>query len=282
MGSVLESLTTGEVRRLMKDLERESPIKYSRQQDERKRQLDRLLGLLGPLGEAVRTIIHQEGTPTEDAYRSAVELIRAFGGEVLHPEMDPERGRKAATEFLDGHDLQEGDLAGPRGSIGYDIDETARLVEREIRVSSSNVYSFVFERTSRRSGILYVTFLAWTPEGGKMRSPGPTYAYYDVPVIKYESFKRAAAQSAGKAVWDYLRVRGSVSDHQHDYRLVAATLVQQTGEFYIPRKVTQKGYKTRNLPAPGVGRRSAMRSTLPPREFVNRGGPNRGRPNTGR
>ncbi|MFM9961457.1 MAG: hypothetical protein ACKV2Q_09540, partial [Planctomycetaceae bacterium] len=116
--------------------------------------------------------------------------------------------------------------------MGYDAEDDAALISREIRVESSNVYSFVFERESHRSGILYVTFLAWTP-GSKHRSgPGPTYAYYDVPLRKYHEFEQAATtNSAGGAVWDYLRVRGSVYQHQHQYRIVAGVLMQEGGQY---------------------------------------------------
>ena len=61
--------------------------------------------------------------------------------------------------------------AGPRGPYGYDIEQTEELIAREIRVDSSNVYSFVFLRTARRSGILYVTFLAWSPSMGTRKAP---------------------------------------------------------------------------------------------------------------
>lgn len=43
-------------------------------------------------------------------------------------------------------------------------------------------------------------------------------------------------------------------------------MIQVSGD-YIPRKATRLGFKTRHLPAPGVGRRSFGRSTLGPRTF---------------
>jgi hypothetical protein len=172
--------------------------------------------------------------------------------------------------------------------MGYDAEDDAALISREIKVQSSNVYSFVFERETQRSGILYVTFLAWTPGSTTRSGPGPTYAYYDVPLRKYHEFERAAtSNSAGGAVWDYLRARGSVYQHQHQYRIVAGVLMQDGGQ-YVPRKATAWGFRRRSLAAHGIGRRSAVRSQLPERRHSdrvmtpNRGTPNRGEPNRGR
>lgn len=177
----------------------------------------------------------------------------------------------------------------------YRPEDFAQMME-EMRVTpgSSNVYGYFFEHESRTRGILYVTFLGANAEG-RRNGPGQTYAYYDVPVRKYHDFARATAQSAGGAVWDYVRVRGSVWRHQHNYRLV-----QSHGD-YVPRKATRDGFKTRMVARMGgegpfrrgeytpVGeranaiRRSYTRSTLPERRFANpnRGEPNRGGPNRG-
>lgn len=160
---------------------------------------------------------------------------------------------------------------------GYDVADFEAVMDSLRKTpGSSNVYGYYFERESRRVGILYVTFKAEV-DGERPNAPGQTYAYYDVPVRKHHEFQQAAASSAGGAVWDYLRIRGTVWGHQHQYRLV-----QSHGD-YVPRKATPRGYRTRNLPALGVGRREYRRSTLPERLFYppNRGGPNRGDPNRG-
>ena len=142
----------------------------------------------------------------------------------------------------------------------YD-DSLQRVMDRMRIVQSSNVYGYYYEieTTPERGGILYVTFLGG--EGEDRSGPGATYAYYDVPLEKYRRFQNASAVSAGNAVWDYLRIRGTIWNHQHRYRLI-----QVSGD-YIPRKATRLGFKTRHLPAPGVGRRSFRRSTLAPRTF---------------
>jgi hypothetical protein len=162
---------------------------------------------------------------------------------------------------------------------GYDAADFAAVMEgMRLTPGSSNVYGYYFEREARRTGILYVTFLENMP-GGKRSGPGPTYAYYDVSVIKALEFQKASEQSAGNAVWDYLRIRGTVSGHQHNYRLVHVS-----GD-YVPRKATPIGFRNRAVPALGVGRREFQRNTLPQMRFQrgepNRGGPNRGGPNRG-
>lgn len=131
-------------------------------------------------------------------------------------------------------------------------------------VSSSNVHSFYFVRT-QRTGTLYVTFLKWTPGRKTRTGAGPTYAYYDVPVQKYLRFKSAAKTSAGRAVWDYLRVRGKGNQarHQHQYGLTrVAPLGVRDTEAYVPRKITRTGFRTRNLPD------LSGRSTLRPKTFA--------------
>ncbi|MGV3485956.1 MAG: hypothetical protein ACO1RT_16185 [Planctomycetaceae bacterium] len=162
---------------------------------------------------------------------------------------------------------------------GYDpADFAAVMAGTRLTPGSSNVYGYYFEREARRTGILYVTFLGTMP-GGARGGAGPTYAYYDVSVIKANAFQKASEASAGNAVWDYLRIRGTVAGHQHNYRLVHVT-----GE-YVPRKATPVGYRNRAVPALGIGRREFRRNTLPAMRFSrgepNRAGPNRGAPGRG-
>lgn len=165
----------------------------------------------------------------------------------------------------------------------YHEDDVRALVEREhLTPGSSNVYSYVFERESVRTGILYVTFKAWSPGRGKSDAAGPTYAYYDVPLRVYQSFQADAESSPGSAVWNYLRVRGSVSEHHFHYRIVAGTLVQGSG-VYVPRKATRLGFKNRAVPNVGGGRRGYERSSLPEQNFLpDRARPDRGNPDRGR
>lgn len=175
----------------------------------------------------------------------------------------------------------------------YDEELFDNLASRMRQVSSSNIYGYGFEPESKNMGILYVTFLEYVPvsaggSGERGSGPGPTYAYYNFPVAKFKQFERMAESSAGKAVWDYCRVRHSRYEHQHTYRLI-----QVTGD-YVPRKVYSKGFRARAVPSVGIGRRGFQRSTLAParnmvnnqprdfaRQLPNRGVPNRAAPNRG-
>jgi hypothetical protein len=193
----------------------------------------------------------------------------------------------------------------------YDEGLWERLQQSQMRVvKSSNVYSYAWEPEGedKNVGVLYVTFLHWEPgmKQSERSGPGPTYAYYSFSKRRFEEFQAASEESAGKAVWDFCRVRGSRHAHRHQYRLVSVA-----GE-YVPRKVTAKGFKRRTLIRPGASPsqrktlaranmmfqgetnlnrvqnenlvRTFRRSTLGDEEFgkPDRGEPNRGRPNRGR
>lgn len=198
---------------------------------------------------------------------------------------------------------------------------------------SSHVYSYVwvsdehtvledggininpYGKNASTTGTLIVTFKEWVPgmkQKDRPNTPGPTYAYASVTRHKYEAF--TSSDSAGEAVWDYLRVRGTVSGHQHAYRLISVT-----GE-YIPRMATPFGFQRRNeemlVVTPEDQRiedddtpwfKATLQSTLPSGPLTrfgvpigreshgrksglswgristpNRGTPNRGTPNRGR
>lgn len=172
----------------------------------------------------------------------------------------------------------------------YDANDWAEVGQRLRMVTSSNVYGYYYQPESRTSGILYVQFLDYTPRSlggtGERGGPGPVYAYYSVPHRKFQEFEQMAASSAGGAVWEYCRVRGSVFEHQHTYRLI-----QTSGE-YIPRKVTAMGFNRRNTAAIGIGRRNRRYrdgggARLQLEEYTHiqrdgtRGWPRRGTPNRG-
>lgn len=146
---------------------------------------------------------------------------------------------------------------------------------------SSNVYAFRYVYDTRT---LHVAFRQWTPTQGKSRARGPIYGYYHVPPGVFLGF--IEAPSKGSFVWDALRVRGTVSGHQYDYRLVAtkgeyvprkATLTPQ-GEWFVQRTVTGRGVRT--------GKQYTLTSQLPSgpamRGVPFRGGPDRGTPDRGR
>lgn len=173
-------------------------------------------------------------------------------------------------------------------------------LSEEIRTpNSSNVYSFQYDFSS---STLYVRFKAprinpgsvsvsgsglksqGRASSGKTDAPGARYAYLDVPIRVWKRLSQAS--SAGKAVWDELRIRGTVYGHQYRYQLIQGALVPTgTGQMgvYVPRRATERGYRKRAAPSLGTGRRAWIESTLPERITgePNRGTPNRGEPNRG-
>jgi len=165
-----------------------------------------------------------------------------------------------------------------RGAVpmtDLDDDISAEILTPE----SSNVYSMQYDYSQ---GILYVTYRADAdPVGFKTmdsvckpgetnkigirpNQPGATYSYggakrgensNKITEAMFESF--AGAHSKGQWVWSNLRECGSVSGHQYPY-----TLTDTSGD-YVPRKATRRGFRVRNVPTVGQGRRDSRQSTLP-------------------
>ncbi|MBX3422226.1 MAG: KTSC domain-containing protein [Pirellulaceae bacterium] len=232
------------------------------------------------------------------------------------PTAEESRDIKSVQEVYDEIELIGRDASYNRAGA------VSQLMDKMRHVKSSNVWGYYFEiEGSPHTGLLYVTFLKESsPGGARPNAPGSTYVYYDVPTKKYQQFARASESSAGKAVWDYLRVRETVWQHQHRYRFL-----QNEGE-YVPRKVTKTGFRSRAQTNPLAKKipnhvwsslsrlekspvdsirdyatrmrrhlsstAGHRRSTLAPRTFLdkskqsetllNGGSPNRGRPNRGR
>lgn len=167
--------------------------------------------------------------------------------------------------------------------------------------SSSNVYSYQYFRRAREAtGTLYVTFRAanlnskaiskGTTRKGRSTSrsqligkagktvtggarpfePGPRYAYLKVPPGIFSRIKDS--WSKGGAVWDLLRVRGTVWGHKFEYTLVQGQVSPGLGGAYVPRKATAKGFRTRSIADTGSGRRGFVTSTLPPTSAAGGGG----------
>jgi len=230
----------------------------------------------------------------------AAEIEKTLAGEG-GPPPPPPVGTTTPEAGTGAEDFDDIETLGR--DLGYNRDDFAELQEGQIHVASSNVYSYFYQAESKYSGIVYVTFLAPAPKGQPRTGPGPTYAYYDVTRGKFWRFQKDTEESAGGAVWDHLRVRGTLWNHQHRYRLIHVS-----GE-YVPRRATFRGFRTRYLrPIGGVGdkgtagrgdlrqlgptkksselrRRGFKRSTLPEKLFdsgPDRGEPDRGRPNRGR
>ena len=216
--------------------------------------------------------IHNASTTNEQVFNNVqhfLDVARQIRSQGVPEEYqhDLDRSIRAIAEWIDNH-------AGfaVRSPTNYPIadiqnwpEEYREDVTPEAVVTktpgSSNVYSFVwvsdehtitddggisvnpFRSRSSDIGSLIVTFKEWEPgmkQKDRPNSPGSTYAYASVPRSKYEMFLGATSpDSAGYAVWDYLRIRGTQSGHQHAYRLVSVT-----GE-YVPRMATPTGFGKR-------------------------------------
>jgi len=250
-----------------------------------------LFAALGPFGQILRGVFkRQRRRPSaDDMLDAARELLESTGSTVLAPDeqiSQPPLEPNLSTSRI---------LEPPRPG------EERGLSAEHRTAGSSNVYSFQYDFTS---STLYVRYKApvlssggiKNVAGGGMRaagrihvagakrpdSPGPLYAYLDVPVRVFR--RMIGKSSAGKAVWDELRIRGTIYGHQYRYQLLQGAVVPGEGgnlAVYVPRRATIKGFRSRATATVGTGRRGYIRSTLPER-LVNRGEPNRGQPNRGR
>ncbi|HPU34845.1 MAG TPA: KTSC domain-containing protein [Phycisphaerae bacterium] len=139
---------------------------------------------------------------------------------------------------------------------------------------SSNVYSFGYDA---ESGSLFIRFRPSPPPGSGTRakpdSPGPLYQYFHVPLEVFLALLEAP--SKGKAVWDLIRIRGTVSGHRYDY-----TLAGIVGG-YVPRKAVYMGggeewYLRRQVVGESGREYVSPLPDMPVRGLPNRGLPGRG------
>lgn len=227
---------------------------------------------LGPSGQFLLNLfsgLQSEQGYTRQAWllRGAINFLQAFGYEVLpHPDRTKpgmpgyERARAAAFEWLRQTGELEasaafgppevkpedvfrgksrapaaptswgGILPPPRGFEHLGPDHPLFTGEF-VPVESSNVHSAAYDY---RDATLFVRFHAkkWDKEVQDYvpAGPGPIYAYSYVPPQMFLDLLQAG--SPGSWVWDKLRIRGTVSGHRFDYRLVAIA------GGYVPRKAT--------------------------------------------
>lgn len=280
-----------------------------------------LLGAFGPFGRAIAQRLSRK-RPSDQLEAAADLLrsygMEILHSDTRNPGYG--RGEMAARQLLEqaGYRISpQGDLerdepvterrsaSVPAGNVQVeqenDQEEQMPEVSPLIRTpGSSNVYSFQY---NYKTSTLYVRYQAHRVNrdavelksthglgrvkgslgrtvGGKTGGPGPMYAYFDVPVRVFERIIRH--QSAGGAVWDDLRIRGTAYGHQYAYSLVDAQEIEtKEGKgYYVPRKITSSGYRQRSFaPGSGAGRGYAL-SSLPREDRDFRGrpdAPNRGR-----
>ena len=262
--------------------------------------------------QAAVEIMKQFGPDGENSIEPAVRAMQAAGldlGDQLEQALNEDR---LFNERVPRPHAAPADSAMEHAAHITGVDRQNRVEDQlsplTLTPQSSNVYSFQYHYPSKT---LYVTYKApiinqsavsnYRGSGGqtsmagdlgrtiqgKTNAPGVLYAYFKVPVAIYKKLKEAS--SKGKAVWDHLRIRGTVWGHEFRYRVVAA--VEVGGEngkraYYVPRNATKDGFKSRAVAVSGSGRRAFANATLPSQRGhntrPNRGRPNRGRPNRGR
>lgn len=284
---------------------------YAKTSEVKQELLDELFTSLGPLGELVEALVRPTGRPMTSSLDAelgaAASLVRELGGFALLPS-DKAKNRKMVKYLQDqGYTVikpvrQRGQMPQTEARV---IAPTKRGTQRKvidikvggrnrrfkvddplitgemIPVSSSNVHSIGFDLTADKSsvGTLKVRFLQSLRSGGKVA--GPMYFYYGVPVDLFMDFRsQTRAPSKGKFVWKRLRIEGTVSGHQYDYRLAGIS------RGYVPRKATLRGgeewYVTRQFVGRGERGMKERVFTSGGDMFVrNVGEPNRGRPSTG-
>lgn len=226
------------------------------------RLVDEFLNQLGPAGNLIKSLVNpsrKAGLTAE--LNTAMNLIRAFGGEVLPGKgkewatmADVERGLAAAIKTLEKYGFTVSGSQGPprrapaetlnhrktvdvemgyrKGTSRVRPDHPMVTGEMVKATGSTNVYEFGYDLPN---GILYVRFQTAHEKGSK-GSAGSLYQYTGVTPEEFMGLYRVKDMGNGSGpgawVWDVLRVRGSLHGHHKDYKLVGIM------NNYVPRKAT--------------------------------------------
>jgi len=281
-------------------------VQYYGVSDDEKRVIESGLDRMGYVGQLVKKMLRGARRLMRRELRAAADLIKTVGD---GNQLDPNN-----PQHLEALNRAQDHLAGVEGLAPEFTKEQPNNSEIDARANieddlkgefsdlwptprSSNVYSFQYRYST---STLYVRFKApllnsdaikqvgggrgqlraWKGSlgrtvVGRTDEPGPLYAYFDVPVRVFNRLVRSITSSAGKAVWDDLRIRGTVHGHQYRYSLVEGADVG--GSLYVPRRATKQGFRSRSVTAQGTGRRAVAASTLPEQTMPMRGTPDRGR-----
>lgn len=233
--------------------------------------INEILDLLGKGGSRGRALDEAAGL-TEEA-----EKIRAE--ESRKPKPPHERGPRPKPTPVHERGRPKPRPVTPVGAPPLE-GERSQGVQFERVTNSSNVWSFGYDYTTETLYVRYkapnLNRKAVTLDGkgggkgilgrtvaGKANQAGPLYAYFNVPRRKFEGMQQA--NSKGKFVWDHLRRRGSVWQHQHPYRLIDTGLAGGVSIEYAPRRASKSGFEPRALTM-ASGR--TVRSPLPRQTFA--------------
>lgn len=247
-----------------------------------------IIRILGGLANILSMLTGRRSMPRGVTQKDIEAAVAVFGDAGLMRGIKTNvrlpRGQvSTATEFGDDDDIMPPAMEPGVGAGAADIGRPGARVQSAFRTTdifsneiqtpqSSNVYSFAYDK---EEGSLFVTFKAAGKKDGRGHRPhvrGAMYVYggklRPVPPVVYGDMKHRA--SAGKTVWDRLRVRGTIWGHQYPYRLVLGDLnhpgFQDRREPYVPRKATRKGFAVRSIASIASVRRShQVTSQLPAR-----------------
>lgn len=256
--NAIKQLMGAEFGGLVREIQR-----YSKGSNASQRLVTEFLGSLGPAGHLIKGLINpSKKNVLGGELKAAMELIRAFGGEVLPGSGkqwsslgDVERGMQAALRGLQelGFDVvgskgpprrapePEGDrktldvdMGYRRGTSRVSADHPMVTGEMVQCSSSTNVYEFGYDI---EAGYLYVRFQQ-SHDKDSRGGAGSLYRYSGVTPEEFLSLYRVRNDGGGNGpgawVWDELRIRGTASGHQKDYDLVGIM------GGYVPRKATVK------------------------------------------
>lgn len=301
-------------RQIARDLgQQESRVRYARSAGEtgdfrsaaQRRAESAMLGdvtaaMGSQLGGLIGAMIRPQGTPVGSSTTIQAELavaaalLEAFGWQVTPPARSKPTGPNERPDWLrpkntprefeyreqagsgsgGGSPPPQGPRIGGTTQGGAYPENDPVMTGEMIRVQSSNVHSigYRWNASNPAKGTLIVRFLDSSGDGGKSTTGGPTYGYYDVKPEVFQAFRQAA--SKGKFVWDKLRIRGTVSGHQYQYRLIG---LAKSG--YVPRKATMRhGPDEWYIPRTVQGRNGQTYRSALPAQLVQRLRPQNGRP----
>ncbi len=251
-----------------------------------------LLGSMGTAGKVAQSLIQAKDITSPSIPKSAVEdaiaLLKGAGFEVRLPEKpetrpslapQPNTGEpaKPKTGQPEPPTVQPSEVQGPMPETGAFPGGLYVPMER---VQSSNVYAIGYNGATQTMRVQYLgtainaAGISGAGHAGKKRvrgakgktvtgkryGGGPTYDYFGVPEKVFNKIRNAG--SKGKAIWDGLRIRGTVYGHRYDYRLTAASVADvidmNTGKrvakvTYVPRKATGPGGFQARTMLQGVG-----------------------------
>lgn len=242
---------------------------------------DLLSGLfqsLGPIGSFLEEMLSPgkvQGGGVQDELKAAQAFLESHGFDVRKPTTragGPKQGNvDAAGGLLEsigvGTTQQPGEA--PAISTRNPAEEQLTGKPRGVKMvrvpDSSNVHSVGVDQDG---GSIFVTYLGGT--GDDRSGKGPTYRY-DVAsaggpggALREAAVGAATdiatsiitAPSAGGAVWDELRIRGTAFGHKFPYELIS---LDPSG--YVPRAATALGFRPRRVRQADVTRTSPLSGT---------------------